>query len=114
MALASESIGAQTFHKAFPRAEIGSTNPGHAMTNAAITAQPWRITAGVLVGCAWAGFFSTPTAAADPPATCQGRHVDGVEEDVCVGIPGVAGGANPRDLYPRVVPELYFGVGIGF
>lgn len=64
----------------------------------------------VLLG---AGFLTAPAAAADQPATCQSRHVDGVEEDVCVGIPGQAGGANPRDLYPGVVPELYFGVGIG-
>jgi hypothetical protein len=60
-----------------------------------------------------AGFLMAPPATADQPATCQSRHVDGVEEDVCVGIPGQAGGANPRDLYPGVVPELYFGVGIG-
>ena len=64
-------------------------------------------------GCLGAGFLTAPTSAADQPATCQSRHVDGVEEDVCVGIPGQAGGANPRDLYPGVVPELYFGVGIG-
>jgi hypothetical protein len=60
-----------------------------------------------------AGLLMAPPAAADQPATCQSRHVDGVEEDVCVGIPGRAGGANPRDLYPGVMPELYFGVGIG-
>lgn len=110
MALAQRSVCAQTPH----RAEIRSTNAGRAMTNAAIETRPRRITAGLLVGCAWAGFLAAPTAAAGPPATCQSRHVDGVEEDVCVGIPGVAGGANPRDLYPDVVPELYFGVGIGF
>jgi len=66
-----------------------------------------------LPACLMAGFLTAPSAAADQPATCQSRHVDGVEEDVCVGIPGQAGGANPRDLYPGVVPELYFGVGIG-
>ncbi|MGX9671480.1 hypothetical protein [Mycobacterium sp. HM-7] len=60
-----------------------------------------------------AAFLTAPSAAADQPATCQSRHVDGVEEDVCVGIPGQARGADPRDLYPGVVPELYFGVGIG-
>ena len=63
--------------------------------------------------CLTAAFLTAPSAAADQPATCQSRHVDGVEEDVCVGIPGQAGGADPRDLYPGVVPELYFGVGIG-
>ena len=87
------------------------------MTNAIHkTAQRCRLVAAVLAilpACLGAGFLTTPSAAADQPATCQSRHVDGVEEDVCVGVPGQAGGANPRDLYPGVVPELYFGVGIG-
>ncbi|OBA82209.1 hypothetical protein A5642_27810 [Mycolicibacterium mucogenicum] len=76
------------------------------------SAQQCRLAAGVLVFLG-AGLLTAPAATADQPATCQSRHVDGVEEDVCVGIPGQAGGANPRDLYPGVVPELYFGVGIG-
>lgn len=91
-------------------------NAGQAMTNTAIKAgQLWRMAAALLAasGCLGAGFLTAPTSAADQPATCQSRHVDGVEEDVCVGIPGQAGGANPRDLYPGVVPELYFGIGIG-
>ena len=71
-----------------------------------------RLAAG-LSAALCAGFLTAPAATADQPATCQSRHVDGVEEDVCVGIPGQAGGANPRDLFPGVVPELYFGVGIG-
>lgn len=71
-----------------------------------------RLAAGLLA-LLGAGILTAPAASADQPATCQSRHVDGVEEDVCVGIPGQAGGANPRDLYPGVVPELYFGVGIG-
>lgn len=86
------------------------------MTNAmSRTAQQGRMTTGLLAValCLGAGFLAAPSATADQPATCQSRHVDGVEEDVCVGIPGQAGGANPRDLYPGVVPELYFGVGIG-
>lgn len=89
---------------------------GQVMTSAAIRAAPsWRMAAGPLAAavCLGAGFLTAPTAAADQPATCESRHVDGVEEDVCVGIPGQAGGANPRDLYPGVVPELYFGIGIG-
>ncbi len=89
---------------------------GQAMTNAGIkTVQRWRMAAKLLAasGCLGAGFLTAPIAAADQPATCQSRHVDGVEEDICVGIPGQAGGANPRDLYPGVVPELYFGIGIG-
>ncbi|GCA97190.1 hypothetical protein NCCNTM_08250 [Mycolicibacterium sp. NCC-Tsukiji] len=76
------------------------------------SARQCRLAAGVLVFLG-AGLLAAPAASADQPATCQSRHVDGVEEDVCVGIPGQAGGANPRDLYPGVVPELYFGVGIG-
>lgn len=76
------------------------------------SARQCRLAAGVLVFLG-AGLLAAPAASADQPATCHSRHVDGVEEDVCVGIPGQAGGANPRDLYPGVVPELYFGVGIG-
>lgn len=85
------------------------------MTNAmSRTTQQGRMTTGLLaLALCLAGVLTAPTATADQPATCQSRHVDGVEEDVCVGIPGQAGGANPRDLYPGVVPELYFGVGIG-
>ena len=71
-----------------------------------------RLAAGLLA-LLGAAFLAAPAASADQPATCESRHFDGVEEDVCVGIPGQAGGANPRDLYPGVVPELYFGVGIG-
>lgn len=86
---------------------------GRAMTNVMKqSARQCRLAAGVLVFLG-AGLLTAPAATADQPATCQSRHVDGVEEDVCVGIPGQAGGANPRDLYPGVVPELYFGVGIG-
>ncbi|WGI31401.1 hypothetical protein [Mycolicibacterium aubagnense] len=85
------------------------------MTNVAMRATQRRMVGGLLATCAGlgGGFLLAPAAAADPPATCQSRHVDGVEEDVCVGIPGQAGGANPRDLYPGVVPELYFGIGLG-
>jgi hypothetical protein len=72
-----------------------------------------RRLAAALLAIPIAGFVTAPVATADQPATCQSRQVDGVEEDVCIGIPGQAGGANPRDLYPGVVPELYFGVGIG-
>lgn len=90
-------------------------NAGLAMTKVAIRATQRRMAGGLLATCAGlgGGFLPAPAAAADPPATCQSRHVDGVEEDVCVGIPGQAGGANPRDLYPGVVPELYFGIGLG-
>ncbi|KAB7754888.1 hypothetical protein [Mycolicibacterium mucogenicum] len=84
-------------------------NPMNPMTKAA---RQCRLAAGLLA-LSGAAFLTAPAATADQPATCQSRHVDGVEEDVCVGIPGQAGGANPRDLYPGVVPELYFGVGIG-
>ncbi len=85
------------------------------MAKAAIRATQRRMAVGLLAICGGlgVGFLMAPAAAADPPATCQSRHVDGVEEDVCVGIPGQAGGANPRDLYPGVVPELYFGIGLG-
>lgn len=85
------------------------------MAKAAIRATQRRMAVGLLATCGGlgAGFLMAPDAAADPPATCQSRHVDGVEEDVCVGIPGQAGGANPRDLYPGVVPEAYFGIGLG-
>ncbi|MUL65203.1 hypothetical protein BOO86_12060 [Mycobacterium sp. CBMA 234] len=84
------------------------------MTNATIRAtQPGRLAAGLLVTgfvCLWG---AAPVAHADPVATCHSRHVDGVEEDVCVGNPDSPGGVNARDLYPGFVPELYFGVGIG-
>lgn len=85
------------------------------MAKAAIRATQRRMAVGLLAICAGlgVGFLMAPAVAADPPATCQSRHVDGVEEDVCVGIPGQAGGADPRDLYPGVVPELYFGIGRG-
>lgn len=85
------------------------------MAKAAITATQGRMAVALLATCGGlaVGFLVAPAAAADPPATCQSRHVDGVEEDVCVGSPGQAGGANPRDLYPGVVPELYFGIGLG-
>jgi hypothetical protein len=83
-------------------------------TTTAMHKTAWRCRpAAALLAILGAGLVTAPAAAADQPATCQSRHVDGVEEDVCVGIPGQAGGANPRDLYPGVVPELYFGVGIG-
>ncbi|MCX8563690.1 hypothetical protein OS122_22585 [Mycolicibacterium mucogenicum] len=84
-------------------------NTTTAMHKTALRCRP----AAALLAILGAGLVTAPAAAADQPATCQSRHVDGVEEDVCVGIPGQAGGANPRDLYPGVVPELYFGVGIG-
>lgn len=85
------------------------------MVKATIRAAQRRAAVGLRATCGGlaVGFLMAPAAAADPPATCQSRHVDGVEEDVCVGIPGQAGGANPRDLYPGVVPELYFGIGLG-
>jgi hypothetical protein len=58
--------------------------------------------------------IGTPAAAADsgnPAVTCHPESVNGVEQDVCVGNPGVAAGIHPRDLYPGVYP--WFGIGLG-
>ncbi|MDR3660227.1 MAG: hypothetical protein P4L86_07480 [Mycobacterium sp.] len=70
----------------------------------------------LLIGIAAVGTRCSATVIvrADPVATCHSRFADGIEEDVCFGNPASPGGVNRPDLYPGVVPELYFGLGLGF
>ena len=61
------------------------------------------------------GVVGLPHAVADPSAAaCREQYSGGVEEDVCVGNPEVAAGADSPDFLVRVDPSLQFGVGIVF
>jgi hypothetical protein len=55
-------------------------------------------------------FTGTPTAAAEPVATCTSDIVDGVEVDTCVGNPN----ANTVTEVPGVNVEFEFGLGVAF
>ncbi len=53
---------------------------------------------------------ATPSASAQPVATCTSDIVDGVEVDYCVGNPN----ANTVTEAPSVNVDFEFGLGVGF
>jgi hypothetical protein len=67
----------------------------------------------LLVAASAVGVFAitgTPSAVAEPVATCTSDVIDGVEVDTCVGNPN----ANIVTEVPGVNVEFEFGLGIAF